>query len=58
MDRVVADKSGRVILALGYDYTVRFIGSDSFQTCSFVSERFHLRQIAPPKTSLNLTNKF
>ena len=25
---------------LGNDYTIRFIGYDSIQTCSFVSERF------------------
>ena len=29
---VVADKSHRVIVALSYNYTMRYIGYDSFQT--------------------------
>ena len=51
-------------LGLGHDYTMGFTGSDSIQTCSFVSERFQshtmkdhefkesARQIASSKTSL------
>ena len=33
-------KSHNVILALGYGYTMRFIGCDSIATCSLVSGRF------------------
>ena len=32
LKRIVADKSHRVIVALRYNYTVRFIGYDSIQT--------------------------
>ena len=52
---------------LGYDYIIRFIGCDSIQTCSFVSEGFEShtmiyrefkridQTIAPSETSLKAT---
>ena len=33
LNGIVADKSHRVIVALSYNYTMRFIGYDSIQTC-------------------------
>ena len=39
------DKSYRVIVALSYNYTMRFIGYDSIQTRWFISYRFQIRTI-------------
>ena len=59
-------RHGAWFWGLGYDYTMRFIGCDSIQTCSFVSERIQSHtmiycefkesggQIAPSKTILRL----
>ena len=40
LNRIVADKSHRVIVASSYNYTMRFIGYDSIQTRWFISYRF------------------
>ena len=39
-NRIVADKSHHVIVALSYDYRMRFIGYDSIQSRWFISYRF------------------
>ena len=45
LNRIVADKSHRVIVALSCNYTMRFIGYDSIETRRFISYRFQIRTI-------------
>ena len=48
LNGIVANKSHSVIVPLFYDYTMRFIGYSSIQTCSFMSERFQSHTINIP----------
>ena len=45
LNRIVADKSHRIIVAWSYNYTMRFIGYDSIQTRWFISYRFQIHTI-------------
>ena len=42
---------------LGYDYTMRFIGCDFIQTCSFVSESFQSHTMIYREIQINRPEK-